>query len=222
MHRGPDEERRDQGVTLVELAMAMSIFLVVMSVFVGGIVIMTRGTARSQVTTYATDDARVVFERLDKTVRYAEAINYPGTGAVAAEGRQYVEFRIGATESANGKAMCTQWRYDPGTGSLQRRTWEDAAGVAVPEFTTVVNDVAPAASGWTGGYPFRVLAATTDAPHQRLAVRLRIGKESVADPVESSSTFVARNSSKSSLSNLDANGDGTSDVPVCLSVAGRP
>ena len=37
-----------------------------------------------------------------------------------------------------------------------------------------------------------------------------------------STKFVARNSSIDSISNLDANADGSSDSPVCLTTGDRP
>jgi len=35
-------------------------------------------------------------------------------------------------------------------------------------------------------------------------------------------SFVARNSSTSSVTNLDVNGDGQSDTQVCMQAGGRP
>ncbi|UCN16421.1 PulJ/GspJ family protein [Cellulomonas iranensis] len=210
--------RRDDGVTLVELIVSMGIFTVLIAVVMGGVVMMTRSTVRADVTVTADDGLRTAFQRLDRQVRYAEAVNFPGNGT---QGRRYVEFRVSAAVSATGRATCTQWRWDPTAGTLDRRSWEDRAGVAVPAFATVVADVQPPADGVTATYPFELLKATSDNPRQRLVVRLRAGDPAVGNPVEQRTVFVARNSSTGSLTNSDTNAPGVSDIPVCMA-GGRP
>ena len=74
------ERRDDSGMSLVELIVAMGIFSIVIAIFMAGIVTMTRNTVRVQVTSDASESVRRVFQRLDKQVRYADAINLPGSG----------------------------------------------------------------------------------------------------------------------------------------------
>ncbi|MDQ0427069.1 PulJ/GspJ family protein [Cellulomonas iranensis] len=209
---------RDAGITLVELIVSMGIFTVLVAVVMGGVVMMSRSTVRADVTVTANDGLRTAFQRLDRQVRYAEAVNFPGDGA---QGRRYVEFRVSATVSATGRATCTQWRWDPTAGTLDRRSWEDCVGVAVPAFGTVVSDVQPPADGVTANYPFQLLKATEDNPRQRLVVRLRAGDSTLGNPVEQRTVFVARNSSTGSLTNSDTSTPGVSDIPVCMA-GGRP
>lgn len=209
----------DAGMTLIELIVAMGVFTVLVSVFMAGIVIMTRSTVRTDVTAASGDSVRTVFERLDRQVRYAESINYPGTGV---SGAVYVEFRVSATVSSNGKAMCTQWRWDPATQHLERRSWEDAPGV-VPAAWSVVATKVLADSDTSGRpYPFQVSTASATEPRQRLTLRLTVGSLPVGTTIDSETTFSARNSSTKSLSNADVDGNGQSDIPVCLSAGGRP
>jgi len=205
-------------MTLVELLVSMAIFSILLSVVMAGIVSMSRSTVRADVVATASDGVRVAFQRMDRQVRYAEAVNFPGAGSA---GRQYVEFRIGATVSLNGKAMCTQWRWDPATAQLERRTWEDKASPAIPVFSTVVGDVQGAPAGYAHPYPFELHKATAENPRQRLAMRLRAGDGRFARPVESETIFVARNSSTSSITNADTAVAGVSDIPVCMA-GGRP
>ena len=205
-------------MTLIELIVSMGIFTVLITVIMGGVVMMSRSTVRADATVTASDGLRNAFQRLDRQVRYAEAVNFPGVGG---GGRQYVEFRVGATVSATGKATCTQWRWDPTGGTLDRRSWEDRAGVVIPGFGTVVRDAQPPVAGDVDPYPFQLLKATNENPRQRLAVRLRAGDPQFSRVVEQQTVFVARNSSTNSLTNSDTVTPGVSDIPVCMA-GGRP
>lgn len=211
--------RPDAGMTLVELIVSIGIFTIVVSVFMAGVVIMTNNTVRSDVTAQSGDSVRLVFQRLDRKVRYAEAINLPGAGA---GGARYVEFRTSARSSGSGVATCTQWRWDPTTRLVQQRTWNDVSGAVAPGWSTLVTDVLPDSDTSGRGYPFEVLLADDVTPHQRLVLRLTVGSENADVTVDSETSFVARNSTSTSLSNADEDGDGVSDTPVCLAASGRP
>jgi hypothetical protein len=176
---------------------------------------------RADVTASSGDAVRLAFQRMERQVRYAESVNYPGTGA---SGRRYVEFRTGAAVSSTGAAMCTQWRWDPSTGALQSRTWRDAATPSVPDWSTLITDVQPDDTYTAREYPFQVLAADSskNQPRQRLVLRLTVGKESADARVSSETTFVARNSSTGSVSNADTDNNGQSDTQVCVAAVGRP
>lgn len=209
--------RPDAGMTLVELIVSIGIFTIVVSVFMAGVVIMTNSTVRSDVTAQSGDSVRLVFQRLDRQIRYAESVNLPGTGA---SGARYVEFRTSERSSSTGVATCTQWRWDPTAGTIAQRSWNDTAGVTAPAWSTLVTDVRPDSDTSGRPYPFEVVLAGDEHPHQQLLLRLSIGATDVT--VDSATSFVARNSSESSLSNVDADGNGTSDTPVCLAASGRP
>lgn len=208
--------RDDRGVTLVELIVAMGIFTTVVSVVLTGMVMMTRGTVRAGSQTDAMNASRVAFERLDRQVRYAEAINAPGTSGA---GAQYVEFRIAGSVAQNGQPRCYQWRYDPSAKTLAYRVWDDLAGVTPPGFTVVARQVQAAPSGYSAPYPFAFTPASTSQAHQSLSLRLRIGASIAKVTVDTTTSFAARNSSTDSQTNLLS---GTqSAAPVCLSVATR-
>jgi len=210
----------DAGITLIEVLTAMVIFSVVVAISFSGMVIMTRNTVRSQQTTASADDLRLVFQRLDRQVRYAESINYPGVGP---SGARYVEFRTGATVSKTGVAVCSQWRYVPSTKVLQRRQWNDGAGATPGAWQTVIKNVADDATATATTYPFAVSKADGTHPHQVLTLRVVASRSTVPAPAADTQTaLVARNSTERSLSNADNNGDGASDTPICTTGTSRP
>jgi prepilin-type N-terminal cleavage/methylation domain-containing protein len=215
------QDRRDDGMTLIELIVAIGIFTLVLIVFMGGVVMMTRGTVRADVTAASGDSTRLAFQRMEREVRYAESVNYAGTGG---GGRRYVEFRTGAAVSSTGSAMCTQWRWDPATGELQSRTWPDVPTPTVPAWSTLITDVLADDDHPAQKYPFEVLAAdkAKNQPRQRLVMRLSVGNEGADARVASETTFVARNSSTGSVSNADEDKNGQSDTQVCVAAVGRP
>ena len=221
-----EQRRDDAGISIVELLIAMAIFVTVIVVFMAGVVVMTKNTVRSQVTIDAGDDVRRVFQVMDKQVRYADAINRPGTGGA---GRMYVEFRTPATVAASGVTTCTQWRWDPATELLQTRTWTDGPGT-LPSFRTVATDIAapdltpaptPAPTPTPTPYPFAMTPAEPTHPRQELSLTLRIEGAEDAE-ISTASTFIARNSSVESDGNADTNGDGVSDKPACWKTGVRP
>ncbi|WP_258723188.1 PulJ/GspJ family protein [Cellulomonas sp. NS3] len=209
-------EAAEDGMSLVELLVAMAIFTIVVSVFMAGLVTMTRNTVRTEITADASASVRRVFQRLDKQVRYADAINLPGNGP---SGARYVEFRTPATVAASGVTTCTQWRWDPTAKVLQSRTWAQSAG-SLPAWRVVATDVT--VDSGVPGYPFQVLVAEPDHPRQSLRVNLLLTSDASAGQVSTESTFVARNSSVESAGNADTNADGVSDTPACWRSGLRP
>ncbi|WP_194908091.1 type II secretion system protein J [Quadrisphaera sp. INWT6] len=187
--------RPDGGVTLVETLVAMSIFSVVMAIFMSAVLSMTTSTSRVNNTADAGDGVRAVFLRLDRQVRYADAINQP---SAAPGGRWYVEFRT-AQRAGGQPTLCTQWRYDPTTASLQFRTWDDGQTPA-DSFSTVATRVLPDAGS---GSPFAVALAGADHVNQKLTVSVTSGTGTgdSAGRASMTTSFVARNSSITSPSN---------------------
>jgi prepilin-type N-terminal cleavage/methylation domain-containing protein len=215
--RGRDRARGDDaGMSLVELIVAMGIFTIVISIFMAGLITMTENTVRTEVTTDAAESVRRVFQRLDKQVRYADAINLPGNGA---SGARYVEFRTPETVSASGVTTCTQWRWNPATEEIQARVWPQSAAT-LPGWSVVATDVVDDAT--VTGYPFTVVVASPSHPRQSLQLQLLLESDASSGSVSSDSTFVARNSSVDSAGNKDDNTDGVSDAPACWRSGIRP
>ena len=208
-------------MTLVELIVAMGIFTVIIAVFMSGVVVMTRDTARAQAVSDAGTEVRSAFQRFDRDVRYASAINLPWFGTGASSSAFYVEYLVSAVEG--GKLpQCTQWRYVPGTGGangvLQRRTWSDGSVPSpLPAWTTEASNVRNDLSQ-PGQRPFQMSVTLK----QQLRVVLDIGPgpggPNARKGAGLDAFFVARNTTDQTVTRTDKNGDRVSDSPVCQGV----
>lgn len=203
-------------MTLLELIVAMGIFLIFMAVILTTTVTLAQSTTRAQLTAEASNSTLVVFGYFDRQARYADAINFPGAGP---SGARYVEFRtLGPTTTS--AATCTQWRYVPGLSRLESRSWTDVSGIVLPSFTTKLTNVID-----DGGadYPFKLTAASDFGSRlQQLTVTVHSGNAHLNAEAAMGTTFTARNSSVDAPSNNDVDGDGASDTPVCNATGSRP
>jgi len=200
----------ESGMTLIELIVAMSIFLIFMAMMLGTTVTLAKSSSRTQITAQASNSTLTVFGAFDRQVRYADAINFPGSGA---SGARYIEFRTPATSSASGVTTCTQWRYSPRLARLESRTWQDLSGAVVGAWSTkqtdLIDDGGPA-------YAFELKpASVTGATMQQLVIRIHAGNSSLDAGAAMSTSFVARNSSTGSPSNTDSDNNKISDTPIC-------
>lgn len=216
---------RDAGISIPELLVAMFILTVVSAVFMAGVVQMSRNAVQSQVTTDAADSVRRVFQRLDKEMRYADAVNFPGTSGT---GRRYLEFRVPAVAARTGVTTCVQWRWDPATERLESRTWAETAAT-LPAFGIVAEDVVlgtdptpidPADPPYP--YPFGLVVASPEHPRQSVTFRMQMRADVGTRDIQSQTLFVARNSTVDSAGNTDTNGDSVSDSPACWRAGIRP
>jgi type II secretory pathway pseudopilin PulG len=203
-------------MSLVELLVAMGIFVVVIAVFMSGVVSMTRVTARAQGVSDATTSARKVLDRFDKQARYSTAVNSPGFGDSGVTGPYYVEY-VAPAQDAGATPFCAQWRYDPTGHTMSIRTWTDSATPSPSAWNIIATNVRNAATN----PPFVFSFASPSLQRQQLTVTLDIGPAARAG-AQVSTTYVARNTSVNTQSNLDANADLVSDSPVCRSGVGRP
>lgn len=213
------ENAREDGMSIMELVVAMAIFTIVITVFTGGLMTMARSTARTSEVTDASNSLRLTFQHLDKQIRYASSINSPGVGG---SGSWYVEF-VTTSVPEGELPICTQWRYDPTAETLAYRTWRDDSSSVVSSWRVVAQDMRNDLVG--GQAPFVYHRADGVYTRQRLDVAVFVA----SDPnpggdvdADITTTFVARNSSFESPSNPDVNGDGVSDTFVCTSHLSRP
>ncbi len=214
-------ERDEEGMTLIELIVAMAILVTVLIVFMAAVVVMTKDTARVQAVSDSGDAVRKVFQTMDRQVRYADAINSPGFGS---GGAYYVEYRVIAPTPGDA-ATCYQWRYQPASLVLQSRQWKDDGDPDPSAWTTVAAHVRNGTTS-TSTRPFKFTRATGRYVKQQLTVVLDVGPGAVGDKRAGAgleATFVARNTNnRSTVTNLDTNADGISDTFVCQSGVGRP
>lgn len=206
-------DRHDQrGFTLVELIVAMSVFMIFLSVFITGVVKLTRTTYAAADRAESASTITNLYQALDPSLRYAQDINQPGAGA---GGVVYVEAFKGVDASADGRNHCTQIRYDPNPpeggsaadgGTIAVRTW-----AWTPTSNTDVHR-GPSSASWqtkaTGvvrpdgadtAWPFHVTRATAGTPYMSLTLSVRVGSAGYAATSEATDTFIARNSSVDSL-----------------------
>jgi len=207
----------ESGFTLVELLAAMVIFSIFLAILLSSVIGIARATGRAQLLAQSSSAVLVVFQGLDRQIRYANAINFPGTGS---SGARYVEFRTGADSSSAGVVTCTQWRFVPSTKLIQSRQWPDVTGAIASAWGTKISTVVDL--GGTN-YPFKMVPAAIGASAmQQLVLTVSSGTDLVSPGAAISTTFVARNSSIQSPSNSNTVVAGTSDTPVCLATGNRP
>ena len=128
-------KRDSTGFTIIELLVSMTLLAVVSTTFLAAVNAIYGGIHKQQGITDAADGNRRAFELLDKQVRYASAINTPGT---AADGNFYVEYQWSQSTGSLDSVTCSQWRLNPTTDVLQYRSW--ASGTTpnpTPSWTTV-------------------------------------------------------------------------------------
>lgn len=205
---------RDRGATLIELVVAMGIFAVFLAVFVAGIVSVSHASTQARVDAQTSSALGMVAQRVERSARYAESVNQPGTTG----DRAYVEWRTSAVSHPSGVATCTQLRYNASTGILSMRSWVVAAAPSTGTWHVLATGLRGAA---TATSPFRtVVAATGVSNYQGLTLALEAGpSERVGSSVET--TIYAKNSSVDAPSNAVA-ASGQSATPVCAGGGYRP
>jgi prepilin-type N-terminal cleavage/methylation domain-containing protein len=201
----------DRGFTMIELMIALAVFSIFLVVVMTSVISITKASTKVQVTARSSSAELATFQRMDHEIRYADSVNFPGSGSPS--GDMYIEFDTPATATSSGIALCTQWRFDPTARTVQSRQWNNQTGVTAPTtWQTLLTNVA---NDGGANYPFQLLPATlSGSSEQQLVLTLDTGNTSVHGAAISS-TFVARNSSIQSPSNSDDLVAGTSDTPIC-------
>jgi prepilin-type N-terminal cleavage/methylation domain-containing protein len=148
----------DRGVTLIEVAVSMTIMAVLMAIFTGGVVHMYRAADRTEAVSIAQSQNNGMFLRLDRTIRYASAISTPGVVG----GNYYVEYLTSNTTTPT----CTELRLNVTASQLQIRTWTQNATPLSP--TAWI----PIASNVSSTSPFQFLDADSTYNFQRLKLNL--------------------------------------------------
>jgi prepilin-type N-terminal cleavage/methylation domain-containing protein len=175
----------DGGFTLAEVVVSMTVMSVFLTVFTGGILQMFRMSNKSESAAIGQSQLTVVFQRLDKEIRYATAIGSPGAGANGTD--QYVQYVV--VES--GASTCRELRLTANAELLQTRSWtRGALPVAPSAWTTLASGV----TSVPGTKPFTLDPAPT-VNHQRLQIRLlaHSGSGGAGTSVETRATWTALN-----------------------------
>jgi prepilin-type N-terminal cleavage/methylation domain-containing protein len=185
------DPRHDDGLTLTELVVAMAIFGIVVVISFTAVRGMVSTTVRSTQVADARIEADRLYNRLDKIVPYAAAINTPGQ----AGGDWWVEMR---TDVAAGgqEARCWQVRLDTSAAELRLRHWPPGDAGAASDWVTLVTG----ASARTGVAPFAMRPADDSVDRQRLVVAVDVTRTG-APPYPVDTTFTARNTSGATATN---------------------
>lgn len=210
------DDNDQAGFSLIELVVAMGIFMIFIALFLAAVAGLARGTTRAQTEAEATSGVLIVFQNIDRQVRYSDGINHPGQS----NGKTYIEFRTPAASTPNKVTACTQWRYSPSAATIESRSWPDTAGSVATPWATKLSAVVPSAAS---GYPFAMIpAGTLGSTKQEFVLTVNAGNESTSGATQISSSFFARNSNTGSQGNA-ADATGASVNPVCQRSGGtRP
>lgn len=165
----------DRGMTLIEMLVGMMLTAIFMTMFTASIVMMYQATRKSESIGTASSQLAQAFDRLDLSVRYANAITRPGTGD---DGAWYVEW----SSDTPDQPACSQLRLAPsaaGAGlQLQQRTWNlNPAGTAteLTTWTPLASHLELEAMGQGATIdPFARHDIDADAPLPELYQRLQI------------------------------------------------
>ncbi len=191
----------DSGFTMIEVVVVMVIMAVVLVIFTAGA--MQAFSAENKVDTAASAENQIVvaFQRLDKELRYANAISTPGTQS----GDPVVEFLSPNLNDTN--STCTEVRLHTSTGQLQQRTWtrrslaDRADGLAAVGFIARGGHPVDAASASSPVNvavvaPFAVIDPGATFVYQRIevAVSVTYGVNANKTTKQSDVTFTAINS----------------------------
>ena len=154
--------RNDQGFSLIELLVSMTIFAVLLAVMMSVILAMTKSMNKTQSIGDAAAQGLRATQALDKQMRYADWVN-PSTATASAPSiisATSISFE-GLTNA--GVLQCYQWRLSGGL--LQQRSWTSASTTtsyptaSSPSWTTVATGIANTVSV----PPFTVTSRQTGA-----------------------------------------------------------
>ncbi len=189
---------RDNGTTLMELVVGMTIMSIFGGMFTTVVVMMNKSESKAEAVNATSAQIDQAFLALDKTVRYAAAISTPA--AVTATGPTLGDWYVELRTTNTGSEVCTQFRVDTGTQQLQKRSWSvTSSGVSnlnppesspgTPTFTQVASRIVSPTIA-----PLASFVLTTGTVFQQLTINLESPPGPTKTISRSSFTFSAVNS----------------------------
>jgi prepilin-type N-terminal cleavage/methylation domain-containing protein len=209
--------RRDEedGFSLPELLIAMTIFAAFLAVITATVSTMMQDIRHTTTVNYAAAQNAHAFDTFDQEIRPASAVNIPGLGTNGQD--FYIEF---LTTTLQGNPVCRQWRLLVATDQLQQRSWTPITSGTPTDLSAwslvangVVNTTDPFSLGTVSDY-------TQSVPVSMQLTDTQGVKPSATS--NSSTTVVAENTSANTQSLIDGNHNGASDFPVCQIGVSRP
>ena len=187
----------DRGVTLIEVAVGMTIMSIFAAVFTTAMLQVYRAVNTTESRTAAASQVQIAFVRLDKEIRYAKKITTPTLVGT----KWYVEYLTYAMPTGGSTGVWTCHAIRLSGTSLQILSWNKDTTPDPAAFVTLVSGV-QATNSTTG--PFSLPAAVSganDLQQLRLAVTARGGTNATAASGQLDVTFTALNSSSAAKIN---------------------
>jgi prepilin-type N-terminal cleavage/methylation domain-containing protein len=191
--------RRDEGMTMIEVVVSLTLMAVLMTVFTTAVIQVYRNVNQTETLSAGQSQLNNVFLRLDKEVRYASGISQP-VQVPANSDNWYVEY----LNTSRGTETCTQLRLTSG-GLLQQRTWSRNRSPIQPSgwaalASTVDNVGTQNPFTFTAADPKNTSGALDGSNFHRLTIRLVAFGRDNKPVTESSITFTALNTSLATTS----------------------
>ena len=183
--------RRDDGVTMIEVVVSLTLMAVLMTIFTTAVIEVYRNVNQTEAISTAQSNLNTVFLRLDKEVRYASGISAPSDGP-----DWYVEY----LNTNRGTEACTQLRLTS-TGLLQRRTWDRSLSPIQPSGWTVLASGIRQAADLSPPFAFvEANPVSNGSNFQQLVVTLAADGPNGKPAAQSTFTFAALNTSMATAS----------------------
>jgi prepilin-type N-terminal cleavage/methylation domain-containing protein len=129
MRNGTRRTTREQGFTLVELMVAMTLFLILGGVVLSAVITMSRGLDEERVTSDISAEARVALERMARELRQANSLGSAQPTSV----KLGIDFDGSGTNNGTlADPEVVTYAYDSGSHSIAM-TAQDAGGSTVTE-----------------------------------------------------------------------------------------
>lgn len=192
-------EPRDEGWTLVELLVSMSIFIVLLAIVFTLLLTMSQQTADNMARAQQMTQIRLGLAQIDRQVRSGNVISDPSVETLANSGVPS-NYSLRIYTQTDGTNRCAQWRviFPTGqpTGRLEFRSWQPdwlSSGV-VNRWSVVANGLVPPTT--VADVPFQRVAAAAGSKAQSVQVTLWVkatGLKASAAPAAIKSVLTGRN-----------------------------
>ncbi|MFF5231838.1 hypothetical protein [Dactylosporangium sp. NPDC000521] len=178
--------RRDDGVTLAEMAVTTGIMSAVMAIFTTGVVQLFQAGSNNELAALTQTQLNTAFLRLDRNVRYAAGISGEHHDSA---GNMFVEYLN--TEVVSGQPECAQLELNKATRVLRRQVWPQATKPP-GKWVVLANEVDVAQSS------FKLLDPGKDTGFQRLKIVLMVASNPGRGQAKAKTelTFTALNSTR--------------------------
>jgi prepilin-type N-terminal cleavage/methylation domain-containing protein len=173
--RQPHDAARERGFTLVELLVAMTLFLVLSAVVLTAMITLSKGLDRTRLSSDVSAEARVALERMAREVRQAKSLESPTATAMTVN----VDFDgSGVIDGTLADPEKITYAYDASTDSIAM-TAKDGAGATVTQdlLAGQVTDLTFAyrSSNWARYSPTQEVSIAADVDRVEISLTVEDG-----------------------------------------------